>query len=468
MINSINSKNFMRMRKNKNYVSSVNFKSDAAGLEKTPENDILEKNNSQKACPKNVKWVGGIALGLTTITGSVVLISKRQFNKIKKLYQDLIKQSNLPEKIKFEHAKSIDEGIKFAKEVLGIEKVDKNFTLEAINFVNKGLVDVCNANKGKVFLPKGLRYRNLGDDVVAQVHRTIKDSNFAELSINKKFFEREFLENRMNSYFSEITIPKNNEIAKNVTEKTQPERNIQLHIAWSEDFNKLINRFRNGEKLSIEEMRKSILTFEQSVKAKSSITKGNPLFFLKGMQQWFKEHGIIYKTEEISKLAREEQFAKLDSICEEFYKKYNCAVGLNEVYIPNKTIYHEMGHLQDYATNLERLDLQSTLYKKIINLFKFKKRQRIDGLNNHWARKDQEHVKKLIKEKPEFFQQTHPDLYEFINSPNIQHTAGEVSKYAQFGIGEFIAEVYAGLISGQKYSDDVMTLYKKYGGPILG
>ena len=50
---------------------------------------------------------------------------------------------------------------------------------------------------------------------------------------------------------------------------------------------------------------------------------------------------------------------------------------------------------------------------------------------------------------------------------NIQQTAGKVSWYAQTSIGEFVAEVYAKLVSGAKLPDDVMALYKKYNGPML-
>ena len=56
---------------------------------------------------------------------------------------------------------------------------------------------------------------------------------------------------------------------------------------------------------------------------------------------------------------------------------------------------------------------------------------------------------------------------EFINDKSIQEITGKVSPYSQTSSDEFIAEVYAGLVSGKKFSDDVMALYKKYGGPAL-
>ena len=56
---------------------------------------------------------------------------------------------------------------------------------------------------------------------------------------------------------------------------------------------------------------------------------------------------------------------------------------------------------------------------------------------------------------------------EFINNKEIQATAGKVSDYAKESPLEFVAETFAGLRDGIKFPDDVMALYKKYGGPVL-
>ena len=44
--------------------------------------------------------------------------------------------------------------------------------------------------------------------------------------------------------------------------------------------------------------------------------------------------------------------------------------------------------------------------------------------------------------------------------------AGEVSEYATTNYNEFLQEVFSGILCGDKYSQDVMTLYKKLGGVI--
>jgi hypothetical protein len=99
----------------------------------------------------------------------------------------------LPENIEFVAAKTKEEGINFAKNVLGIKYVDDAFTLDAINYVNEGLVQVSNVNKGKCFMPPKLFFEDLGDRSLAHVVPDVKDKNFACMSINKNFFDLDFM-----------------------------------------------------------------------------------------------------------------------------------------------------------------------------------------------------------------------------------------------------------------------------------
>lgn len=54
---------------------------------------------------------------------------------------------------------------------------------------------------------------------------------------------------------------------------------------------------------------------------------------------------------------------------------------------------------------------------------------------------------------------------EHRNNVAIQNTCSKVTQYAKESPKEFVAEVYSGLINGQKFDDDVMALYRKYKGP---
>lgn len=56
---------------------------------------------------------------------------------------------------------------------------------------------------------------------------------------------------------------------------------------------------------------------------------------------------------------------------------------------------------------------------------------------------------------------------EFVTNAQIQETARKVSDYAPESPLEFVAEVFAQLMEGKKFPDDVMALYKKYGGPAV-
>lgn len=48
-----------------------------------------------------------------------------------------------------------------------------------------------------------------------------------------------------------------------------------------------------------------------------------------------------------------------------------------------------------------------------------------------------------------------------------QFIASTVSGYAQRSPLEFVAEVYASMLNGEKFGADVMNLYNKYKGPVL-
>ena len=58
-------------------------------------------------------------------------------------------------------------------------------------------------------------------------------------------------------------------------------------------------------------------------------------------------------------------------------------------------------------------------------------------------------------------------IYQEFQQANIQNVAGQVSDYAKSNPLEFVAETYKRLRRGQTFSNDVMVLYKKYGGPSI-
>ena len=151
-----------------------------------------------------------------------------------------------------------------------------------------------------------------------------------------------------------------------------------------------------------------------------------------------------------------------------------------DLYSPTETIYHEMGHLQDFAKNLKELDLKhwnfslSEIWKeadknvKEGHPFKRNNSTEIEHVDNRWGGLTYSGYKELFEKDPAKFKKRYPDLYEFLTNQEYQQSAGKVSDYAQTSIGEFIADTYAKMVRGDKIPDDVMKLYEKYNGPKLG
>lgn len=154
-------------------------------LERTPDADTIAISKPKKEISSSQKWVIGLSSAVIGLSTAGILMARHQGNKIGKLYKDKLVLSNLGENIVFKEAASVEEGIKFAKEVLKIKDVDSNFTLEAINWANKGLVDVSNANKGKVVMPTALRF-NKQEGSSAYVVQNIKRKGHPVAKIQEK------------------------------------------------------------------------------------------------------------------------------------------------------------------------------------------------------------------------------------------------------------------------------------------
>lgn len=291
----------------------------------------------------------------------------------------------LPKNIIFKEAETVEEGIRFAKEVLKIPQVDDKFSLEAINFVNKSIVDVSNANAGRLFMPKSLVYEALDDFTYAAVNRTIDSSNFAQLSINSKYFDDSFLSDKIMQC---LKID-----GQNLFILGKDGKSIALkELLPTDEFVSLAKKFFSDKTMTIQEKRKLCYSLD----------------------------GALSKIK----------------FCP------SAEIGLIE---PKSTIYHEMGHLQDFLLNLKETQ---------------------DYDNRYVTKTLFENMYSFIPD--ELRKEVSPTNYEFFYDESVRNIVGQVSNYSKVSIGEFVAEVYSGLISGKKFSPEVMELYKKYNGPIPG
>ena len=174
MVNSVSINN--KYYNNQPVLQHPTMRGATNALERNPEQDIVVTEPKKKKLSTAAKIGIGLAGVAGGLVGTCVLVSRHQTGKLKKLYNEKLVLSNLPEKLEFQEAKTLEEALKFAKDTLKIPEVDNNFTLEALNFVNRGLVDVANANKGKLFLPRKLHFENMNDGTMAKVLRKYKQS----------------------------------------------------------------------------------------------------------------------------------------------------------------------------------------------------------------------------------------------------------------------------------------------------
>ena len=447
-------------------------------------NDSVEllSNKDKKNTPASkVKQYALTAGGmLAALTGSIILLSRHHGNQIAKLYEKKLIISNLPEKLEFKEAKTIEEGIKFAKEILGIKEIDKDFSLDAINTANRGLVDVSNANKGKLFMPTRLGFqapKDKNDDYLAFVVKDIDSPNFGNLVINKNYFDEKILDKEIKDFLYTDNGSKYFKINEKTGDISTFLRVGCVRPFPSQDLMKLVERFYlDPSKLNIYDKQKLFYSLQYGTDNALGILR-SPLEHIKKLAS-AKKHlyeGTI-NIDEVSRLSNGEQAEVLKNMVKTLEEKSSFWKFEYNIELPETTIYHEMGHLQDFARNLKELDVKQwkinfkQIWKDAWHKTKTGEdlsRAGVDEVDNRWGTVSKEYYEKLLKNDSKKFKKLYPDLYEFITNQNTQQIAGKVSSYAQSGIGEFIAETYRNMISGHKIPDDVMQLYRKYKGPEL-
>ena len=441
-------------------------------VEVSAENSIKKK----KGLTKGQKWAIGIGATVVGLPLLVMGLSKGMSGRISKLYKDKLILSELPEKLEFSDAKTVEEGIKYAKEVLKIKEVDSDFSLDAINYVNKMLVDVSNAHKGKLFMPTKLRYIE-NEKAIAYVNPHIMSKNFGELGINKLYFDDNYLTKKISEYLG-LNKQKTAKTVKKEVEKFTDDKKF-LTWCWDNKIVDLSNRFSNdSSSLTIKEKRDLLNNLDEGIDLIDSFENLSPFSSITRNLNIFKKYNIDVNLDEIKKLSLKEQQEKLKELLLKVKEKSGkpCVAKIDYTNI-DTTVYHEMGHLQDFAKNLKELDIKDVKFdwkdawkkadENVKNGKLFEHSERLQAVDNRWGGTTYEGYKELLEKNPQKFKERYPDLYNHLMDENIQQTAGKVSWYAQTSIGEFVAEVYAKLVSGAKLPDDVMALYKKYNGPML-
>ena len=320
----------------------------------------------------------------------------------------------LAEHIEFKPAKTVEEAFEFGKKNLGLNyKGFSDKDIETLNWVNEGFVNISNKMKGKTKLPKTISYEHIDDVTLLEV---IRDGSL--FKVNKTVFGD--IDTTINKYLN------SGEYWVSAKGEQVGIPNIYSELERDEII-KSIRKFKNN-KYSFAE---KVELFEnlQGINAEANTLSLNPISRLKLFLSNAKIKDRMVKANletdinKIMKMSHDEQSDLLSSCINEA----NIKIGYKST-SRFKTIYHEFGHLND--PNISSRACVKAFYDK----------------NNE----------AYPKELTEWFNNTH----------NLK-VSGEVSSYATENPAEFIAETFAGLVEGKKFSDDVMALYKKYGGPAL-
>ena len=401
--------------------------------------DTVEISSKKKGLSNTAKW--GIGLGtFAAVVGIGIAFVTKKTNKnhkalvdnIERLCDEKLVLSNLPEKIEWKAAKTLDEAVKFTKETLGIKEVDKNFTLEALNDTNACITDICNLHKGKLYMPTALEYTD---------------------SLDKDYLIKELKEGLYRGNGEKC-------FSKSKDEYVARFESNGLHPYFDKNFTEYLDKYYNdSNKLSLDELR-TIHTTLKHMNEAVRMPKNYPMTMLKNMQIEFEKNGIKVSIEELSKLSNEEQSKFLIDSLRKLKEKGEYKFVKVRRHFPDETIYHEMGHLQDYGKNLKEVFSKS--YKDLNS----------NAIDNRFGSiTSNANIKSLWETDKEKFKKNYPDLYEFLTNQETQELAGRVSTYAKSGIGEFIAEYYQQMAQARKYggtiAEDVEALYKKYNGTII-
>ena len=373
------------------------------------KNDSVEFSaKPKKEISKKNKW--GIFLGILGVIGTAALLILR--GKFSKAVE-------LAEHIEFTKAKTYEEAIEFGKKHLGIKKY-KNFTdkdLETLNWINEGLTKISNKFKGKTKIPKTIEYIESEKGRMACVE--CSGHRYSSwLGINKNCIENldNLLKNKtkINSrdfeFFDETTTKNLQQLLKKYE---------QGKLTKLEDKIKLFNEIQIFENEKLQSPAKFIQEIMKNPEAKQRLIDKGLLYGENHNMYKFYDTFEIDLTKDLYTQAdpRFVEAMKKILIKESGYKMKHREQS------EFRTIFHEIGHLND------------------------KVRYGDDGLTG----------------KIDFYQK----LKAWGDNKKDFGIACTVSNYASTSPGEFVAEVFAELVSGNKLSDEVLELYQRLGGKMI-
>lgn len=355
--------------------------------------------------------------------------------------------TQLAEHIDFTPAKTMEEAKEFAKQHLKIKKFDTANDLDLANWVNEGLVNINNKYKGKGHIPKEVmpvpdelkdKYKTVSAAMRAGAGKGFyMDST---LIVNVDYFNNahKSIDKMLKDFRFKATPRKDggNDIKMSILPFFNTDKQL--------DIRQLSEKFVNGKasKMDIVALNKSFKDYY----AYSHFLADNPMAIIndiysqKGVVDLLKKHmkqGSFKSVEELGKMTNKEQmkylFEASDALTGLPFNQHPSSKILASKRSVFDTLYHEEGHLFHHKNTILDFDDMHVIYNK--------------------QTKKPETIGELAK--------------GFLESKEEQFIASTVSAYSKKSPLEFVAEVYARMLNGEKFGDDVMNLYNKYQGPSL-
>ncbi len=378
------------------------------------ERFVVGKQTSSKGVAVLKPYVGGSKRAPNSVFQNGTITNNETITQIENIVNNIGKEygrdfsratRNLL-KIKYKKARTIEEAKGYAEKVLGIKTFDIP-DLEVANQVNLSITNAIKKSRGKIHIPNKVEFSSITSDcgkyssLECPAETLIAEkTNEITLKINKDYYNN--IDKKINEYINRFE--KNGQLS--VNSKGRDCINLISSYKYDATLNRYFRLWKQG-KLN----KKAKLDFDNLLmRAREEenallVTKDSLTSYIK------KSLGI-----DLTNLSREEYIEKATQALLRLRKEQKILLGADAYQTKNAIgldgqILHELGHV------------------------------------THFRKTPFSDLEQVIKTK-------------FINPTDFE-TALKVSHYATESEGELIAEYIKGILSGDKYTEDVTKLFER-------